>query len=237
MKMQCSAIAMLLALAACRNTEPPARTPETPPAPSSSSGAPAAGASLEDTPPPREGVSSLAAARTGINNSPMVSLPTDTAVVSRSSDATALTDDQILYVLHAANLGGMDQARVASKRAKNGRVKRFATMMLEDHGEADVKVNEVAKKVHASLAPSERSNRLESDAKQLFSSMSAQEGNAFDRSYIDAQVKEHRGLLESIDRELLPSVRSADVKEFVQTVRAKVESHLKEAEDIQKGLG
>jgi hypothetical protein len=50
-------------------------------------------------------------------------------------------------------------------------------------------------------------------------------------------VKEHRALLEAIDREFLPAVRSSDLKELLQTVRASVDNHLKEAEQIQKGLG
>jgi len=142
-----------------------------------------------------------------------------------------------LYVLHAANLAEMEQARMAQKKAKNGRVKRFAAMMLKDHGEADAKGTDVAKKANASLAPSETSNRLENDAKQISSSIATPKGAEFDRAYIDGQVQEHRALLDAIDREFLPAVRSPDVKELLQTVRARVQSHLQEAEQIQKGLG
>jgi putative membrane protein len=150
----------------------------------------------------------------------------------------SLTDDQILYVLHAANIGEIEQARIAEKKAQNARVKRFASMMLKDHGDADSKGNDVAKKARASLTPSDVSNRLESDAKQMTAAIGAEKaGKDFDRSYIDAQVKEHRAVLESIDRELLPSVKSTEVKELLQTVRPKIEGHLREAEDIQKGLG
>jgi len=149
----------------------------------------------------------------------------------------SLSDDQILYVLHAANLAEMEQARLAQKQGKNGRVKRFAAMMLKHHGEADAKGTDVAKKTNASLTPSATSNRLESDAKQVSSNIATQKGADFDRVYIDGQVKEHRALLDAIDREFLPAVRSSDVKELLQTVRARVESHLQEAEQIQKGLG
>ena len=109
--------------------------------------------------------------------------------------------------------------------------------MLKEHGEADAKGTDVAKKVNASLAPSDTSNRLENDAKQVSSNMATPKGTDFDRAYIDGQVKEHRALLEAIDREFLPAVRSSEVKDLLQTVRARVESHLQEAEQIQKGLG
>jgi ABC-type phosphate/phosphonate transport system substrate-binding protein len=52
-----------------------------------------------------------------------------------------------------------------------------------------------------------------------------------------APSSSNRALLEAIDREFLPAVRSTDVKDLLQTVRARVESHLTEAEQIQKGLG
>jgi putative membrane protein len=192
---------------------------------------PPAATSMQET---RQGGSSLASSNTG-TGSTSDTVASDTVASSPSS--TSLSDDQILYVLHAANLAEMDQARMAQKKAKNGRVKRFAGMMLKDHGEADAKGNDVAKKVNASLAPSETSKRLESDAKQVSSNIATPKGADFDRAYIDGQVKEHRALLEAIDREFLPAVRSSDLKELLQTVRASVDNHLKEAEQIQKGLG
>jgi putative membrane protein len=131
----------------------------------------------------------------------------------------------------------MYPARIAQSKSKNDRVKRFAAMMLTEHGAADAKGTDVAKKMNASLAPSETSNRLESDQRQVSYNMATPKGTDFDHAYIDGQVKEHRALLEAIDRELLPAVRSTEVKDLLQTVRARVASHLQEAEQIQKGFG
>jgi len=148
-----------------------------------------------------------------------------------------LTDDQILYILHAANLGEVDQARVAQKKAHDARVKRFAAMMVKDHGDADARGNDVAKQINASLAPSDVSNRLESNAKQLSVAINAEKGGKeFDRTYIQAQVKEHRDVLDAIDRDLLPAAQSQAVKELLETMRPKIDSHLREAADIMKGL-
>ena len=226
-----SLVAVWVGVASCRNPEPPARTPEVPPPSPPAS----AGASTQQT-PPREGTATLAASNTATGAGAQTATPSSDSPMPSASPAR-LTDDQILYVLHAANLGEMEQARMAEKKAKNARVKRFAGMMLKDHGEADSKGNDVAKKVRASLTPSEPSNRLENDAKHLSAVMSNQNGADFDRSYMNAQVKEHRAVLDMIDRELLPAVTAPEVKELVQTVRAKVEGHLQEAEQILKGLG
>ena len=251
-----SVVLLLLGAAGCGGSESPPKTPEPPPA-STSTNASASGSTTGQNTTKQEG-SSLASSSTdtsmGTSGSPPSSAqssgtPNDgrgttsastagtTAGSSTASAPMTLTDDQILYVLHAANLAEMDQARVAEKKAKNPRVKRFASMMLKDHGEADAKGNEVAKKVRASLAPSEVSNRLESDAKQMTASITTDTAKDFDRTYIDAQAKEHRAVLDAIDRELLPAAKTTEVKEILQTVRPKIEGHLREAEDIQKGLG
>jgi putative membrane protein len=189
---------------------------------------------VEETPGQR---ASLASSNTGLGGSESTATWSGNTSPSGASAPSAPTDDQILYVLHAANLGEMDQARLAQKKAKNARVKRFATMMIKDHGDADVRGGDVAKKTQASLTPSEISNRLENDAKQFSLSISTEKGKGFDGVYIDAQVKEHRAVLDTIERELLPAAKSAEVKELLQTVRPKIENHLQEAEQIQKGLG
>jgi putative membrane protein len=232
-RMSIASILVVVLGVGCGGNEPQAKAPEPPPSPVSTTTQPAAPAAQETR---REGESTLAASRAN-GGTEVNTAPSGGTVASSSNETTALTDDQILYVLHAANLAEMDQARMAQKKAKNMRVKRFAEMMLKDHGEADTKGNDVAKKIHASLAPSQTSNRLDAEAKQFTTNISVEKEKDFDRTYIDAQVKEHRAVLDAIDRELLPAVRGTEVKEFVQTVRAKVQGHMEEAEQIQKGLG
>jgi putative membrane protein len=152
------------------------------------------------------------------------------------TNATALADAQILFILQTANAGEMEQARLAQQKAKNGRVKRFAAMMLKDHGDADEKGRDVAKKARVTPAPSDVSRSLETDAKQMTSRMSTQREAEFDQTYIEAQVKEHQALLDLIDRQMLPGAQTSEVREMLTTLRPKIDGHLKEAMDIQKGL-
>jgi putative membrane protein len=147
-----------------------------------------------------------------------------------------MTDQEILQVLHTANTGEIEQAKLAQHKSKNAQVKHFASMMVKDHTDADRKGQDVAVKMHSTPAPSSLSTRLESDARQMTSTMSTQTGAEFDRSYVDAQVKEHQQLLDLIDTQLLPNAKSGDLKNVIQTVRPKVQSHLKEAQDIQRTL-
>jgi putative membrane protein len=108
--------------------------------------------------------------------------------------------------------------------------------MIKDHSQADKNGNDVAKKTNTSPTANDVSRNLEKDAKQMTSAMSDQKGSDFDRSYIDAQVKEHQAVLDLIDKQLLPDAKSAEVKSMLQALRPKIEGHLKEAKDIQKAL-
>jgi putative membrane protein len=152
------------------------------------------------------------------------------------SPASSLTDQQILQVLHTANAGEIEQAKIAQHKSKNTQVKHFASMMVKDHTDADRKGQDVASKLNDKPTPSSTNTKLENDARQMTSSMSTRTGADFDQAYMDAQIKEHQQLLDLIDTQLLPGAKAADVKNVVQTVRPKVQSHLQEAQDIQRKL-
>ena len=153
-----------------------------------------------------------------------------------SPSSNKIEDEQILQALHTANEGEIEQAKLAQQHARDDRVKRFATMMIRHHTDADDKGRETAKKANVSPAGSDLSRDLENDARQTTSSLSSQSGSNFDRKYIDAQVKEHQAVLDMIDRKLMPNAKSADVKTLLRDVRPTVETHLKEAQQLQKDI-
>ncbi|HEY3593253.1 MAG TPA: DUF4142 domain-containing protein [Polyangiaceae bacterium] len=214
---------LLVVYAACGGNEPP---PSSPPAP-----------------PPAPTVSVTTDAESPVATGATTSEPVPTAPATAEPPPPApapaepaLTDAQILHVLHTANAGEIEQAKLAEKKTKNAHVKKFAMMMVKDHGDADKKGAGIAKKIKVSPESNDVSAKLEGDAKQLTSSMSSETGASFDRSYIDAQVKEHQAVLDTIDHRLLPNAKSDDVKTLLQAVRSKVDSHLKEATDIRREL-
>jgi putative membrane protein len=235
----CTAAVAFLAVAGCgsSNSNDQAKAPAVEPPEQSAISAyttPAAVPSgpSSDQSPLAASEAPLAPSRSGTNAG-----ATSAAIGGGPAGATvALTDAQILQALHTANAGEIEQAKLAQQKSQDGDVKHFAGMMIKDHSNADKKGQDVAKKTQMTPASSSVSTSLQSDAQQLTSGMSAQTGADFDRSYIDAQVKEHQAVLDMIDTQLLPNAKSPEVKNLVQAVRPKVESHLKEAQDIQRKL-
>jgi putative membrane protein len=154
-----------------------------------------------------------------------------------TTNEAPLTDEQIVSVLHIANAGEIEQAKLAQQKGASAKVKQFAAMILRDHTDADNKGKELAQKNKFSMmATTPTGTNLENDAKQFTQSMQSMRGADFDRAYIDAQVKEHQAVIDLIDRKMMPNVQHADLKNLLNTVRPKLEMHLKEAKDIQSNL-
>jgi putative membrane protein len=146
---------------------------------------------------------------------------------------TVLSDEQIVQIIHTANMGEIAQAKLALSKAKDSRVQKLAAMMLKDHASADGKDMALARKVNLSLAPSPTNASLESDARTATSALESETGVNFDKSYVDTQVKEHQAVLDMIDQKLIPNAKSSDVRSFLAEVRPTIAIHLQHAQDLQ----
>jgi predicted outer membrane protein len=49
-------------------------------------------------------------------------------------------------------------------------------------------------------------------------------------------VDGHRKVLDTIDKELLPNVKSSELKAYLEEIRPKVEQHLQAARDAQQAI-
>ncbi len=170
------------------------------------------------------------------NQSPPAALSTGNGPAPSAEAMGTLTDEQIVEITHTANAGEIEQARLAQTKAKDGRVKRLAAMMIKDHSDADMKGMKLAKK--ASLTPSDSptSTSLKSDAESNTASLKTQTGADFDKAYVDTQVKEHQAVLDMIDEKLSPNAKNADLKAYLTDVRAAVAMHLQHAKDLQSAM-
>ncbi len=171
---------------------------------------------------------------------PGAGTPTPTAVVADAAPAivrSALTDAQILEITHTANLGEIEQAKLAQSRARDPRVKALAAMMLKDHTAADAEGMALAAKAGFSAAESSTSTTLQNAGDRVADELRSKTGADFDRAYVDDQVKEHQTVLSTIDDQLIPVARSAGLTSYLAAVRAKVAMHLQHAQELQSELG
>ncbi len=148
-----------------------------------------------------------------------------------AATTTPLTDAQIAGVTQAANSSEVEQSRIAQAKAKNSDVKDFADMMVLHHQAAqDEQASIGIETAHSTL-----SDKLAAQADAALTQLKRAAGD-FDRVYIDSQVEAHRGLLSIINSQLLPNVKDAKLKAYIDNIKVKVAMHLEKAESEQLKL-
>lgn len=152
------------------------------------------------------------------------------------AEIIALTDDQILKVAQTANQGELEAARIAQTKAASPSVRRFAKMMSRHHGTAQRQTIRVASKLNAALAGSPPAETIKQDGDKTIAALQQKSGAAFDRAYVDAQIKQHQSVLTLIDQRLEPEAKDPNVKALVRDMRPLVAQHLQQAKTLQKKL-
>jgi putative membrane protein len=157
---------------------------------------------------------------------------TSAANTGTGASNAALTDADIISVIHAVNQGEVDAGKLASTKASNADVKSFASEMVKDHQAMDAKGSKLA-----SGAGSTAQNRLSDSVTSANQATSAQlqsagSGAAFDKAYVDAQVTGHQNALAFLQR-AENSAQSADLKKLITSVIPDVQKHLDRAKSLQ----
>jgi putative membrane protein len=163
--------------------------------------------------------------------SPMGSTSARDSGASSTAAESPPSDENIAAITNAVNTSEMEKGRLASTKGKDPKVKKFGAMVVADH-------TDIAKK-HAKMTPQENamSTMIMDESTKVIEQLKTATGSDFDRMYIDAQVKNDQMLLEALDQKLIPNAKSADLKTELMALRPKVDAHLKQAQEIQKGLG
>jgi putative membrane protein len=150
--------------------------------------------------------------------------------------AEAIGDPEVLAILYAAHDRAIGQAKLAQKKAADPAVRRFASAMVADHGQAMDRDVRVAQNLDIESWATHRSKRMRQDTKQKLEQLKNLAGADFDKQYVDNAVKEHMEVLAVIDSKLLPNVRSLELKARLEGNKATASHHLVEARDLQRHL-
>jgi putative membrane protein len=153
-----------------------------------------------------------------------------------SESSERLSDPQITTVLRAVNVGEVDQARTAVGKVQNDDVKKFAEMMIAQHGQAVKDIDALNTKLGFQPTDSQLGTELGVKATRVEQQLSQTSDASFDRLYIMHQIDEHRLVLDTIDSRLVPAARRDEVKDLLQTLRPVVADHLQMAQRILDSL-
>jgi putative membrane protein len=195
------------------------------------------GACAKQTPPP-EAAPSVPAQTTVIAEAPPPPPPEPVAppVEEPPPPPAPLTDAQIAKVLDTVDNGEIAQAKLAQKKSKNPKVKKFAAHMIQAHTKSNTKAKAWVKK--AKLTPEETpvSQELSAKGQQNLSSLESADAASFDAAYIASQAQQHQEVLSLIDSRLAPGATDEQLKAFLTETRTMVETHATEAKELEGTL-
>ncbi|HTE56916.1 MAG TPA: DUF4142 domain-containing protein [Kofleriaceae bacterium] len=142
---------------------------------------------------------------------------------------------QAVNKLHHANEMEIEMGKLGTERAKAADVKSFAGRMVRDHKKADGKVTALAKKRGATLAPPAPQNDDEKkkmdEAMATMARLRGLEGEAFDREFMAAMVKDHAAALQLVT-DSLAQAKDASLVALLKGVKPVIEQHKAAAEKI-----
>jgi len=162
----------------------------------------------------------------------------DTAKPAAAAPAApTLNDAQIAHVAVTANSIDSAAGAMAKGKATAKAVKDFAQTMVNDHTGVNKQATALAKKLNVTPEDNDVSRQLKTNADAATSGMQGKSGAEFDKAYIDNEVTYHQGVLDALDKTLIPGAQNAELKSLLEKVRPNIAAHLARAKSVQGSLG
>jgi putative membrane protein len=156
--------------------------------------------------------------------------------MSSSERTAALNDPTIVAIFDAANTADIETGQLAVERGSTKEVRDFGAMLVHDHRIVRQQGRDLAEELGVTPTPpaDDASAMAHADAMAQLRSM---QGTAFDKAFLDHEVRFHEDVIDAIQSTLLPAIENSEVKEFVEKVVPAFDAHRIAAENLRKKLG
>ncbi|HVE40306.1 MAG TPA: DUF4142 domain-containing protein [Planctomycetota bacterium] len=141
------------------------------------------------------------------------------------------SDQQFVTTATQANLAEIDSGRIATERASNADVKKFAQQMIDDHGKANRELSDLARKKGFSVP-----EQTDDDHRKMAADLAELNGADFDRKYIGMMVKDHVKAV-ALFEENAKLAKDADLRAFAEKMTPDLRAHLKTARHLAGKIG
>lgn len=164
--------------------------------------------------------------------------PTGTSGTSATGMTGSMSDANLAAMVKAINEQEVKEGKVAEKKAQSQAVKKFARMMVREHGQNNREIVAISKRI--GLQPAENSDitAMKDQGKSDVQALESSSGADFDKTYVDQMVKGHQDALQKLDQAIANNQgRNADLSSFLSKTRQAVSRHLEMAQRLQSQLG
>jgi putative membrane protein len=161
---------------------------------------------------------------------------TESESAMKVKEAQNLTDPEIVAIANAASTAAIRKGELAKRLGTNAMVKDYATdVVATDRGSAG-RLKAMSEKAKIPPKDDDLSNKITSESHTKLEDLRSKPGKEFDKAFIDDQVRMHTEVIDVIDKQLLPSAQSQDLKAHLKDVRQKASEQLQKAQDLQSKL-
>jgi putative membrane protein len=157
-------------------------------------------------------------------------------VPAAAVSAQGVDDAQIASIVVTANQVDIDAGKLASSRATNPDVKKFAQQMVTDHTGVNKQATELVTKLHVTPKDNTTAQSLKAEGQKNVAHLKTLKGAAFDKAYVDNEVTYHQQVIDALDKTLIPSASNAELKALLVKVRPAFVAHLEHAKQLQSSL-
>jgi len=148
------------------------------------------------------------------------------SVANAVSGATTSSPESFMKDAAQGGQAEVKMGDLAAKNAKNPDRKKFAQMMVTDHGAAGKDLEELAKKKNFTLPTDIGSHQA------TYDKLSKMTGDDFDRYYVEQMVQDHEADVKEFQKQAANS-SDPEVKAFAAKVAPVVQKHLDAIKAIQ----
>ena len=157
-------------------------------------------------------------------------------LIAGAAMAADLTDPQIAHIAYTAGQIDVAAGQLALQRAKNPDVRAFAQNMVDDHTAVNEQALALLKKLNVTPEDNDTSKALTAAADAKRKELSALDGAAFDKAYIENEIAYHKTVNGALESALIPSAKNPELKDLLSTGLKMFEGHQEHAEQIAATL-
>ena len=178
------------------------------------------------------GILAACAPKTEQTTDTLTTTPPATAATPAPAEA-AWTDANVVDVLTVANQGEVDYSQIGAEKATRADVKKYAQMMVKDHGTMLEAVKSLATRLNVTPATNDKANDLKEENTKDINDLNAKTvGKDFDNEFMEEQVDMHQETLDLLN-DLDSRTTNADLKAAIAEAKPKVQAHLDQAKALK----
>lgn len=150
------------------------------------------------------------------------------------SATPAIDDAAIVGIFDFASTLDIATGALAARKAGRQDVKDFGAMLARDHKNVQQQGRDLAAKLKVTPTPVPANFPLKVAHDAAMKKLDGLSGAAFDKAFLEHEVAFHKAVVDAVTTTLLPAIKNAELKAFVEKVAPAFVAHMMAAEQLLK---